>query len=42
MSNGRKQGETSKVNNKSNLILYKKMQAEVNELLPPDNQEGIN
>lgn len=34
--------ESSKVNEKSNLILYKKMKAEVIELLPHEGQEPLN
>ena len=34
--------ESSKVNEKSNLILYKKMKAEVTELLPHEGQEPLN
>ena len=33
--------ESSKVNEKSNLILYKKMKAEVTELLPHESQEPL-
>ena len=34
--------ESSKVNENSNLILYKKMKAEVIELLPHEGQEPLN
>jgi len=39
---GDRPSDKSKVNEKSNRILYKKMQAEVHELLPQDSSEPIN
>ena len=42
MSTGAKAPESSRVNEKSNLIIYKKMKAEVSELLPQDSHDPLN